>query len=1240
MDNLRKSARIPRIDEEISRNDPMTSQARNAFLLGLIAAPIGAAGFIVHLLLIGRDGTWQRFPMMGALLALLAASIAVMILSRKGKTLLAGWVLILAISQLLIARSLLLSVQGNLVGLAGLALMIFIALWILPQKQSRWAFFVGILILVITRFLAVFSPFQQSELVNLDRSLVLLSWAAVLWISFLLIRNFQSFALTNKLLLVFLVVSILVTYTSNQFNRARTEESLTESVGLSLSNLGASQAQSIGDVLDAEINSVISMSLDSLMQRTVKSANWSYINSPPAVEAKLVEEERKWAEAVAANQPFSEVISNRLDNEVAQELKKFVAVFPLNLQMILTDMHGGLVATTDRNTDFFQGDESWWKSAFNNRRGILYIGQPMYDAEFKDEVIVIAVPVVDRDNGSTVGILRAAYSMDGIAEIIDSLRLGETGRVELFIPDSPSYPDFSAGPTQLFQNGLLTAADQTDLNRLAGMAGRPYGEMAYQDQTNFVSLSNVRAVRPSSSVDNLGWWLLVYQDKAEILAPVVEQTQQADLLSSLILGLVSMLAILLSQFLAGPLVRLTQVAEKISAGDLAAQAKVETDDEVGNLAFSFNAMTDRLRQTLSGLEHRVAERTRELSLAGDVGRELSQERDLDRLMETAVNMIQSSFEMYYTQIYLLDPNFEALVLRAGTGTVGEELMRRSHRLPLGRGSINGMAAFEMRPIVVADTQASPLFRPNPLLPKTRSEMAAPLMIGERIVGVLDMQSSQPGAFSDENLPAFRALAGQLAIAIENASLFEQAQIAHQEMEDQARRLTRSGWQEFLDAIQRKERIGFEYDRRMVKPMDEAKNCFIEQIPIQDEQSILRPIQVAGENVGVIRLEKTDASGWVEEEKTLVQSIAAQVARQIDNLRLLAQAEQFRQEAEDAARLLTREGWEMYFKESPVDELQMEYDHLQVLRRDEPKIGDSFQNVSQVIEVRGESIGELKLDGIAELDEESQLILHTIADRLAAHIENLRLSTQTQQALGETEMLYAIIAKINAAQSYAEILNALVEKTVLRDADRLALMGIFDKGLRLQDGIESQHPKWIYPVAYRSDSDLEIRERYPYRDFEPTQNALIPEQRSSPSLIIMDELELNNESGNFARAIFLETDGKPLRSLTIPLILGDQMIGFVQGYFDSDIQISEREVQRLVAAGGQAAIAVQSLLLLEKAQRKANQEQRIREVSAQVFSAVDIDAIMRKTVEQVGQALGKPAYIVLGQGDAGTDKLRT
>lgn len=177
-------------------------------------------------------------------------------------------------------------------------------------------------------------------------------------------------------------------------------------------------------------------------------------------------------------------------------------------------------------------------------------------------------------------------------------------------------------------------------------------------------------------------------------------------------------------------------------------------------------------QVLShSLEDRVRERTRDLALATEVGRVISQIHNLDDLLTQAVNLIRDRFNLHYTQIYLTDLETQQLILRAGTGQAGQELLSRNHALLLDENSINGTAVVRQEAIIVPDVHKSPIFRPNPVLPDIRSEMSVPLVIRDQVVGVIDLQSEELHALSEDNLPAFSALAGQLAIAIENASLF-------------------------------------------------------------------------------------------------------------------------------------------------------------------------------------------------------------------------------------------------------------------------------------------------------------------------------------------------------------------------------------------------------------------------------------------------------------------------------------
>jgi GAF domain-containing protein len=312
-----------------------------------------------------------------------------------------------------------------------------------------------------------------------------------------------------------------------------------------------------------------------------------------------------------------------------------------------------------------------------------------------------------------------------------------------------------------------------------------------------------------------------------------------------------------------------------------------------------------LRDTRAFLEARIALRTRDLDLAAEAGRRVSQVRDLDALLAQAVELIRVRFDLYYTQIYLADPAERVLTLRSGTGAVGAELVKRGHRLLLGPGSINGAAAVDRRAVVVSDTKASSIFKPNPLLPETRSEIAVPLIAGDRLMGVLDLQSSQAEGLTTEQLVVFQALAGQLAVAIENANLFAEAEEARTEVEAQARRLTGVGWKDFLDGLERSERLGYTYDLDKLAPLSEP-------LKKSDEPSVLAaPVSIAGESIGLLKLEAEADRDWTEDEIAVVQSVARQIAQQTENLRLFSQTERYRREAEEAARRLAREGWEEY-----------------------------------------------------------------------------------------------------------------------------------------------------------------------------------------------------------------------------------------------------------------------------------------------------------------------------------------
>lgn len=159
-------------------------------------------------------------------------------------------------------------------------------------------------------------------------------------------------------------------------------------------------------------------------------------------------------------------------------------------------------------------------------------------------------------------------------------------------------------------------------------------------------------------------------------------------------------------------------------------------------------------------------RARQLELVAEVARQTATILTTEELLPRLTQAIQNTFGYYFVGLVLLDEDSGELVFRAAThpGVTGS-------RLQIGRGLI-GTCAQERRVIAVADVSADPRYVCLNALPETRSEIAAPLLIENRVIGVLDLQSSRPADFSEDDQRYIEVLASQVAVAVEDARLYE------------------------------------------------------------------------------------------------------------------------------------------------------------------------------------------------------------------------------------------------------------------------------------------------------------------------------------------------------------------------------------------------------------------------------------------------------------------------------------
>jgi signal transduction histidine kinase len=166
--------------------------------------------------------------------------------------------------------------------------------------------------------------------------------------------------------------------------------------------------------------------------------------------------------------------------------------------------------------------------------------------------------------------------------------------------------------------------------------------------------------------------------------------------------------------------------------------------------------------------------TRALETSADISRQITSILDLDELLTYVVNRLQNEFDFYHTHIYLVDEAKSDLTMVKGYGEVGQQLKAKGHRLRFGQGIV-GTVAVTNEPFVSNWVDEVPNFVRNPLLPLTQSELAVPMRKGQKVLGVLDVQSQQGGRFGESDIKLLQSIGDQIAIAVDNARLLTEKQ---------------------------------------------------------------------------------------------------------------------------------------------------------------------------------------------------------------------------------------------------------------------------------------------------------------------------------------------------------------------------------------------------------------------------------------------------------------------------------
>lgn len=517
-----------------------------------------------------------------------------------------------------------------------------------------------------------------------------------------------------------------------------------------------------------------------------------------------------------------------------------------------------------------------------------------------DRQMTVSAPILAA-NGERLGVLAVHVNLEQMDRIVlERVGLGESGEAYLVDRFNVFVSSRRFGPDD-FPRGVHTVGIDRAVQQ------QQDGSALYDNYAGVPVLGVYRWIEERE----LALLVEIPQDLA--FAPA---RRLAGLLSLIGLPLAVLLGgavYVLSRRIARPILAITDTATRVVAGDLAARAPVTTEDEVGLLARTFNQMTQQLRQTIGNLEQQVENRTRDLErratyleASAAVGRAAASILDTGQLIQQIVALIRERFTLYYVGLFLVDDVGEWAVLRAGTGEAGEIMLARGHRLRVAEGSMIGWSIVHAEARVAQEAVSDEVREATTELPDTRSEAALPLRARGQVIGALTVQDDVTGAFDPATITVLQTMADQVAVALDNARLFAEAQQALQTARQAYGELSREAWMELLEE---RPDLGYRYVSDKVSSVA-GDWPEVMQHALEMEQSVQLdadapsagpvmaiPLYVRGEPIGVLRFRKRAPAeanvkqiAWAEDERAFLHGLVDQLGEALESARLFQESQ--------------------------------------------------------------------------------------------------------------------------------------------------------------------------------------------------------------------------------------------------------------------------------------------------------------------------------------------------------------
>ncbi|MCB0190316.1 MAG: GAF domain-containing protein [Anaerolineae bacterium] len=323
-------------------------------------------------------------------------------------------------------------------------------------------------------------------------------------------------------------------------------------------------------------------------------------------------------------------------------------------------------------------------------------------------------------------------------------------------------------------------------------------------------------------------------------------------------------------------------------------------DKDGNPIRSVGANQDITEQ--KRIQEILAKQAGDLQKVAEISTRIATTHNEAQLLQEVVDLTKERIGLYHAHLYLLDERGETLVLTAGSGEVGQAMVAEGRSIPFNHPrSIVALTSRTGEGTIVNNVHENPDFLPHPLLPKTRSEMAVPMIVGDQLLGVFDVQADEVDRFTEDDRQILTTLAAQVAVALENARLFAQVERALSDVKIVQQQYIQQAW----DKADQTQKRNYRYERSGFAPLAEEIRQKAKDLARQKKEpalvtlasdteesrqkSVVAPVSLSGAIIGSLQLHlaegQNEGQTLDEDDLALLEIILDQVAQAAENLRL-------------------------------------------------------------------------------------------------------------------------------------------------------------------------------------------------------------------------------------------------------------------------------------------------------------------------------------------------------------------